>query len=53
MIWTIDDVVTRDRIHPSDSGCKKVTALLMNMLKTDAGASRWFLAPRCRPRDAG
>ena len=47
-------MITRDRIHPSESGCKKVTALLMNLLKTDTGASRWFLpwmpAPWCRSR---
>jgi hypothetical protein len=49
MRWSIDDVVTRDRIHPSASGCAKVTALLMNLLKTDRGASRWFLSPGAGP----
>ncbi len=44
MTWSIDDVITRDRIHPSPSGCEKVTALLLNFLKTDEGARRWFLA---------
>jgi hypothetical protein len=43
MRWSIDDVVARDRIHPSDSGCKKVTELLLKFLKTDAGSRGWFV----------
>ena len=48
-VWSIDDVRRNDRIHPSQLGCRKVTALLLNLLKTDAGARRWFLAPNAGP----
>jgi hypothetical protein len=49
LVWNIDDVRANDHLHPSESGCKKAAALLMNFLKTDAGASRWFLAPGAGP----
>ncbi|MCX7886929.1 MAG: hypothetical protein N3B01_06715 [Verrucomicrobiae bacterium] len=42
LTWTLQDVRT-DRLHPSENGCKKTTALLLNFFKTDAGATLWFL----------
>jgi len=44
LTWTQNDV-RADQLHPSESGTKKTTALLLNFFKTDAGASRWYLKP--------
>ncbi len=43
LTWTIDDFVTSDRTHPSSSGQKKVADMLLNFLKTDQTARKWFL----------
>jgi hypothetical protein len=40
--YTMNDVVEKDRTHPSDSGRKKVAELLLNFFKTDATAKVWF-----------
>ncbi len=45
LIWSAADVRSDDHMHPSDAGCGKIAALLLNFLKTDAGARRWFLSP--------
>jgi hypothetical protein len=42
LTWTVNDV-RADHLHPNDSGCAKTTTLLLNFLKTDPGASRWFV----------
>lgn len=41
--WSVPDVRPDDHMHPSSAGCKKVATLLLNFMKTDAGAQRWFL----------
>ncbi len=41
--YSIDDVVPKDRTHPSDSGRKKVAELLLKFLKTDPTATPWFV----------
>jgi hypothetical protein len=43
LLWKREDVV-EDGTHPSDSGRRKVAALLMDFLKTDPSARPWFLA---------
>lgn len=45
MVWSEKDVRADDHMHPSEDGCKKVTGMLLDFLKTDPGASRWFLKP--------
>lgn len=42
MTWTLEDV-RADQLHPSDAGCRKTTALLLNFFKTNDGVARWFL----------
>ncbi|HEY6167211.1 MAG TPA: hypothetical protein VI454_04170 [Verrucomicrobiae bacterium] len=53
-IYTIDDVVERDRTHPSDSGRKKVAELLLKFFKSEPTAKSWFVngAPN-RPTESG
>jgi hypothetical protein len=41
-IYTIDDVVVKDRTHPSASGRKKVADLLLKFFKSDPTAKSWF-----------
>jgi hypothetical protein len=41
--WLKDDVVDRDRTHPSASGREKVAQMLLTFLKTDPTAKIWFL----------
>ena len=43
LTWSKDDVVERDRTHPSESGKEKVASLLLTFLKTDPTAKVWFL----------
>jgi len=43
MVWTEFDVRSNDHMHPSDLGCKKVTAALLKMFKTDPAARAWFV----------
>jgi hypothetical protein len=45
LVWSPKDVRDDDHMHPSEQGRNKVTAMLLDMLKTDQGASRWFLKP--------
>lgn len=42
LVWLKDDLVERDRTHPSDSGREKVARLLLDFLKTDPTARPWF-----------
>ncbi|MGE5499255.1 MAG: T9SS type A sorting domain-containing protein, partial [Syntrophothermus sp.] len=42
LTWTIDDFVTSDHTHPSDSGRRKVAGMLLDFLKTDPTAVVWF-----------
>ena len=42
VVWLKDDLVDRDRTHPSDSGREKVAKLLLDFLKADATARPWF-----------
>lgn len=42
LIWSEQDV-REDHLHPSNSGCHKVTELLLKFLKTDTGTHRWFV----------
>ena len=41
--WLKDDVVDRDRTHPSDAGREKVAQMLLTFLKTDPTARIWFV----------
>jgi hypothetical protein len=41
--WLKDDLVDRDRTHPSDTGREKVANMLLTFLKTDPTAKGWFL----------
>jgi hypothetical protein len=43
LTWSKDDVVDRDRTHPSDSGRERVAAMLLGFLKTDPTSKVWFL----------
>jgi hypothetical protein len=40
-----------DGTHPSESGQRKVAALLLKFFETDPTASGWFLSPTARGRD--
>lgn len=42
MTWTLEDV-RADQLHPSEAGCRKTTALLLNFFKTNEGTAPWFL----------
>jgi hypothetical protein len=42
LVWSLDDV-RADHMHPSQSGCMKVTGMLLKLLKSDAGTRRWFV----------
>jgi hypothetical protein len=45
LVWTCQDLNT-DGTHPSDpTGRIKISTQLLNFLKTDDTASKWFLAP--------
>ena len=44
LVWSLEDVRSNDHLHPSASGCHKVTKLLLDFFKHDEGARRWFLA---------
>ena len=44
LTWTLNDV-RDDHLHPSTSGCRKTTALLLNFFKTNKETRRWFLKP--------
>ena len=46
LVWGLDDVRANDHLHPSATGCRKVTKLLLDFFKHDEGARRWFLASR-------
>ena len=48
LTWTTNDV-RADQLHPSDAGCRKTTALLLNFFKTSEGTARWFLKPGEQP----
>jgi hypothetical protein len=45
MVWSEKDVRADDRLHPSEEGCRKITAMLLDFLKTDPGTRRWFVNP--------
>ena len=40
--YTINDVVERDRTHPSASGQQKVAELLLKFFKAEPTAKSWF-----------
>jgi hypothetical protein len=42
LVWLEGDVTPHDRTHPSESGQRKVAALLVNFLKSDPTARPWF-----------
>ncbi|HEY2574179.1 MAG TPA: hypothetical protein VGH65_08920 [Verrucomicrobiaceae bacterium] len=42
-IYTMDDVMAKDRTHPSESGRRKVAGLLLNFLKNEPTAKGWFV----------
>jgi hypothetical protein len=46
LVWSLDDVRANDHLHPSASGCRKITKTLLDFLKHDEGARRWFVASR-------
>jgi hypothetical protein len=46
LVWSLDDVRANDHLHPSAAGCRKITKLLLDFLKHDEGARRWFVASR-------
>jgi len=43
LTWTPEDL-RPDGLHPSVSGCRKTTALLLRFLKSDETAKGWFVA---------
>lgn len=43
--WSVNDVRSDDHMHPGESGCQKVTEVLLNFFKTDPGTRRWFVRP--------
>lgn len=45
LFWTINDFVTGDRTHPSDSGRAKVARQLFHFFSTDSLTMSWFLVP--------
>ncbi len=53
LVWNCADFGT-DGTHPSDSGRAKVAAMLLNFLKSDSTARRWFVqapvSPPPKPR---
>jgi hypothetical protein len=46
MVWKESDTIEKDRKHPSLSGCRKVTELLLKLFKTDPAAQVWFTAAK-------
>lgn len=44
LTWTQDDVRS-DQLHPSDSGTRKTTALLLAFFLDNEGTRRWFARP--------
>jgi hypothetical protein len=46
MVWKESDTIEKDRKHPSPSGCRKVTELLLKLFKTDPAAQVWFTAAK-------
>ncbi len=42
LVWMKDDLVDRDRTHPSDAGREKVARLLLDFLKAEPTARPWF-----------
>ena len=44
LTWSIDDFVTSDRTHPSETGRGKVADMLMTFFKTSQFTKCWFLA---------
>src|SRR5262249_1988057 len=46
MVWLLDDLVDRDRTHPSDSGREKVANLLLDFVHKNPLASSWYLRPK-------
>lgn len=45
MVWSEKDVRADDHLHPSEEGCRKITAMLLDFFKTDPGTRRWFVNP--------
>jgi len=44
LVWNCEDLRADDGTHPSPPGQRKVADLLLNFLKTDTTARRWFTA---------
>lgn len=44
LAWPENDTIEKDRKHPSATGCRKVTELLLKLFKTDPVAKVWFTA---------
>ena len=44
LVWSESDV-RADRLHPSDTGVRKITKLLLDFFKTDPAARKWFMKP--------
>lgn len=42
LIWECEDYVTKDRVHPSESGKIKTAKMLLNFFKSNQATSRWF-----------
>ncbi len=42
LVWTCDDVRTKDGTHPSPSGARKVAGLLLSFLRTSPPSKTWF-----------
>jgi len=43
LTWTVEDV-RADRLHPSESGVKKTTRMLLDQFEKDPVAKEWFVA---------
>jgi hypothetical protein len=46
LLWTIDDFVTSDHTHPSQTGQQKVGTLLLDFFKSSPVTQCWFLSGR-------
>jgi hypothetical protein len=45
LVWKREDLITRDGMHPSESGKAKVAEMLLDFFKTSPYAKGWFLKP--------
>jgi hypothetical protein len=51
LVWSKEDVTSKDGTHPSDSGREKVANLLLDFVQKNPLASPWYLAPGRKSAD--